>query len=135
CRVHRPPNRSASGLGRSSRSSRSKPDQDSTALRFSGSVEISVKRRDLFASMTPRTETAPAELGELLRREEQRRRSLTLTEQTYEDVRSGIIRGGFPAGSVLAEGTLAESLGVSKTPPRHPLPRLTQQGSLPPPPP
>jgi len=80
--------------------------------------------------MTPRTETAPPELTELVRREEQRRRSLTLADQTYEDLRSGIIRGRFPAGSVLAEGTIGEALGVSKTPVRHALERLKQEGFL-----
>jgi len=77
--------------------------------------------------MTPRNDTAAVEL---VRREEQRRGSLTLAERTYEDLRSGIIRGRFPAGSVLAEGTLAEALGVSKTPVRHALERLKQEGFL-----
>ena len=77
--------------------------------------------------MTPRTDTATVEL---VRREERRRRSLTLAEQTYEDIRSGIISGRFSAGSVLAEGTLAEALGVSKTPVRHALERLKQEGFL-----
>lgn len=80
--------------------------------------------------MTLRTETAPAELVELVRREAERRGSLTLAERTYEDVRSGIIRGHFPAGSVLAEATLAQGLGVSKTPVRHALERLKQEGFL-----
>jgi len=80
--------------------------------------------------MTLRTETAPAELVELVRREAERRGSLTLAERTYEDIRSGIIRGHFPAGSVLAEATLAQGLGVSKTPVRHALERLKQEGFL-----
>ena len=75
--------------------------------------------------MTPRTDTAA-----VVRREEQRRRSLTLAERTYADIRSGIISGRFSAGSVLAEGTLAEALGVSKTPVRHALERLKQEGFL-----
>ena len=71
-----------------------------------------------------------AELGELVRREEERRGSLTLTQRAYEDLRAAIIRGQFPAGSVLAEGTRAESLGVSKTPVRHALNQLRQEGFL-----
>jgi DNA-binding GntR family transcriptional regulator len=59
-----------------------------------------------------------------------RRSSLTLAQRTYEDVRTAIIRGQYPAGSVLAEGTLAECLGVSKTPVRHALNLLKQEGFL-----
>jgi DNA-binding GntR family transcriptional regulator len=62
--------------------------------------------------------------------ESSRRSSLTLAQRTYEDVRTAIIRGQYPAGSVLAEGTLADCLGVSKTPVRHALNLLRQEGFL-----
>jgi DNA-binding GntR family transcriptional regulator len=62
--------------------------------------------------------------------ESARRSSLTLAQRTYEDVRTAIIRGQYPAGSVLAEGTLADCLGVSKTPVRHALNLLKQEGFL-----
>jgi DNA-binding GntR family transcriptional regulator len=57
-------------------------------------------------------------------------RPATLTERTYEQMRAGIIRGEYPAGAVLAEGRLADDLGVSKTPVRHALNRLRQEGFL-----
>src|SRR3954468_10500885 len=106
-----------SGLGLRSRPSRgsSRRSRSSTGMRFSGTFDISVKRRDFFESMTP---------------ESSRRSSLTLAQRTYEDVRTAIIRGQYPAGSVLAESTLAECLGVSKTPVRHALNLLRQEGFL-----
>jgi len=70
------------------------------------------------------------ELTDLVRREEERRGALTLTQRAYEDIRTAIIRGEFPPGSVLAEGALAELLGVSKTPVRHALTLLRQEGFL-----
>ena len=54
----------------------------------------------------------------------------TLTQRTYEQLRAGIIRGEHPAGAVLNEGRLADDLGVSKTPVRHALNRLRQEGFL-----
>jgi DNA-binding GntR family transcriptional regulator len=54
----------------------------------------------------------------------------TLTQRTYERMRAGIIGGLYPAGTVLGEGRLAEDLGVSKTPVRHALTRLRQEGFL-----
>ena len=54
----------------------------------------------------------------------------TLTQRTYERMRAGIIGGRYPAGTVLGEGRLAEDLGVSKTPVRHALNRLRQEGFL-----
>src|SRR5881396_25168 len=80
--------------------------------------------------MTSRDAPPTVELADLVRREEARRRSLTLTERAYEDVRAGIIRGQYAAGSILAEGALAEALGVSKTPVRHALNLLKQEGFL-----
>jgi DNA-binding GntR family transcriptional regulator len=80
--------------------------------------------------MTSRTAQPAADLTDLVRREDERRSSLTLTERTYEDLRTGIIRGQYAAGSILAEGALAEALGVSKTPVRHALNLLKQEGFL-----
>src|SRR3954447_14065264 len=54
----------------------------------------------------------------------------TLTQRTYERMRAGIIGGRYPSGMVLGEGRLAEDLGVSKTPVRHALNRLRQEGFL-----
>src|SRR3954453_18499756 len=56
--------------------------------------------------------------------------SANLTQRTYEQMRSGIIGGRYPAGTVLGEGRLAENLGVSKTPVRHALNRLRAEGFL-----
>jgi DNA-binding GntR family transcriptional regulator len=80
---------------------------------------------------TPTTPpSSPAGLTDLVRPGDERRSSLTLAQRTYEDVRAAIIRGQYPAGSVLAESTLAEALGVSKTPVRHALNLLKQEGFL-----
>ena len=70
------------------------------------------------------------ELADLVRRNDERRGSLNLTERTYEDIRAAILRGQFPAGSVLAEAVIAASLGVSKTPVRQALQLLRQEGLL-----
>ncbi len=51
-----------------------------------------------------------------------------LTEQAYNYIRDGILRGELPAGSVLAEGEIAEALGNSRTPVRHALGLLFQEG-------
>ena len=82
---------------------------------------------------TTQRETAATELGRLgalVRREQERRSSLSLAQRAYEDIRAGILRGRFPAGSVLAEGALAHDLGVSKTPVRHALNLLKEEGFL-----
>lgn len=55
---------------------------------------------------------------------------MNLTERTYEDVRAAILQGDLAAGSVLAEATIAASLGVSKTPVRQALQLLRQDGLL-----
>src|SRR5438105_13985063 len=72
----------------------------------------------------------PADLASLVHREQERRSSLNLAQRTYEEIRAGILRGRFPAGSVLAEGALAQALGVSKTPVRHALNLLKEEGFL-----
>ena len=57
-----------------------------------------------------------------------RRRSLT--DQAYDHVRSAILHGELPAGTVLAEATIAEELGISKTPMRQALQLLRTEGLL-----
>jgi DNA-binding GntR family transcriptional regulator len=54
----------------------------------------------------------------------------TLTQRTYDDLRAAIIGGQFRPGTVLGEGRLAAELGVSKTPVRHALNLLRQDGFL-----
>jgi len=54
----------------------------------------------------------------------------TLTQQTYDDLRAAIVGGQYRPGAVLAEGRLAAEHGVSKTPVRHALNLLRQEGLL-----
>lgn len=49
-------------------------------------------------------------------------------ESTYEKLREGIMSGEYPPGTHLVETTLAENLGVSRTPIREALSRLQQDG-------
>jgi DNA-binding GntR family transcriptional regulator len=53
-----------------------------------------------------------------------------LTAEAYEHVRSDILRRRYPPGTVLTEARLAERLGMSKTPVRHALRALHQEGLL-----
>jgi GntR family transcriptional regulator, rspAB operon transcriptional repressor len=53
-----------------------------------------------------------------------------LTEEAYRRLREGIMRGDFPTGSVLAETEVARQLGSSRTPVRHALGLLLQEGLL-----
>ena len=53
-----------------------------------------------------------------------------LTTSAYEYVRSAILGHRYPPGTVLTEGALAAQLGVSKTPVRHALRALHQEGLL-----
>jgi DNA-binding GntR family transcriptional regulator len=53
-----------------------------------------------------------------------------LTAEAYTYVRSAILRGEFPMGSVLAETELARTLGSSRTPVRHALSLLLKEGLL-----
>jgi DNA-binding GntR family transcriptional regulator len=53
-----------------------------------------------------------------------------LTASAYEYLRSAILGHQYPPGSVLTEATLAAHLGVSKTPIRHALRALYQEGLL-----
>jgi DNA-binding GntR family transcriptional regulator len=57
-------------------------------------------------------------------------KSTSLTDRIYESLRTSILSGEYVVGSVLAEGTLAESFGSSKTPVRHALARLRTDGLL-----
>jgi DNA-binding GntR family transcriptional regulator len=61
------------------------------------------------------------------RREE---RSSTLAERAYDHVRGEILRGRLPVGSVVAEGSVAGELGISKTPVRQALQSLRRDGLL-----
>lgn len=49
-------------------------------------------------------------------------------ESTYEKLRNGIISGDLPPGMHLVETSLAETLGVSRTPIREALSKLEQDG-------
>lgn len=53
-----------------------------------------------------------------------------LTTSAYEYVRSAILGHRYPPGTVLTEGALAAHLGISKTPVRHALRALHQEGLL-----
>jgi DNA-binding GntR family transcriptional regulator len=54
----------------------------------------------------------------------------SLSDAAYDHVRSAILSGELPVGTILAESTLAESLGMSKTPVRHALQLLRTEGLL-----
>jgi DNA-binding GntR family transcriptional regulator len=53
-----------------------------------------------------------------------------LSSEAYEQVRSQIVHHQLPPGTVLSEAALAASLGMSKTPIRHALLALQQEGLL-----
>jgi DNA-binding GntR family transcriptional regulator len=53
-----------------------------------------------------------------------------LSERAYEHVRRGILSGEYAVGSVLADGQVAQELGMSKTPVRQALKLLAQEGLL-----
>jgi DNA-binding GntR family transcriptional regulator len=57
-------------------------------------------------------------------------RGTTLAERAYDHVRGEILRGRLPVGSVVAEGTVADELGISKTPVRQALQSLRRDGLL-----
>ena len=54
----------------------------------------------------------------------------SLTETAYEHVRDAVLSGALPAGSILAEATIAEQMGISKTPVRQALQLLRTEGLL-----
>ena len=45
----------------------------------------------------------------------------SLTDLAYDHLRSAILHGELPVGTILAEATIAEQLGISKTPVRQAL--------------
>ena len=57
-------------------------------------------------------------------------RRKSLTDRAYEHVRGQILQGLLPVGAVLAEASLAEELGISKTPVRQALQLLRTEGLL-----
>lgn len=59
-----------------------------------------------------------------------RENGMTLADRAYEHVRGEILCGRLPVGSVIAEGTVAEELGISKTPVRQALQTLRREGLL-----
>jgi DNA-binding GntR family transcriptional regulator len=52
------------------------------------------------------------------------------SNRAYDYLRTGILKGEIPVGAVLAEGTLAEKLGISRTPVREALRLLLQEELL-----
>jgi DNA-binding GntR family transcriptional regulator len=53
-----------------------------------------------------------------------------LTSRAYEQLLQLIVHGRLPPGARIAEGALAETLGVSRTPVREAMQRLRQEGLL-----
>jgi DNA-binding GntR family transcriptional regulator len=53
-----------------------------------------------------------------------------LSERAYDHIRHAILSGDYPIGSVVSDGEIAESLGMSKTPVRQALRLLAQEGLL-----
>jgi DNA-binding GntR family transcriptional regulator len=54
----------------------------------------------------------------------------SLTDHAYDHVRQAILHGDLPVGTVLAEATIADELGISKTPMRQALQLLRTEGLL-----
>jgi DNA-binding GntR family transcriptional regulator len=54
----------------------------------------------------------------------------SLGDRAYDHVRNEILRGLLLPGSVVAEGAVAEELGISKTPVRQALQTLRREGLL-----
>jgi DNA-binding GntR family transcriptional regulator len=53
-----------------------------------------------------------------------------LSERAYDHIRRAILSGEYPIGSIVSDGEIAESLGMSKTPVRQALRLLAQEGLL-----
>lgn len=53
-----------------------------------------------------------------------------VAEQAYNYVREGILHGRIPSGTVVAELDVANAIGSSRTPVRHALAKLHQEGLL-----
>lgn len=71
------------------------------------------------------TEKAPEDVGPVFSGRHDRRK---VTDWVYEEVRQAIIELRLKPGEPLREATMAEQLGVSKTPVREALARLEQEG-------
>ena len=56
--------------------------------------------------------------------------SASATEQAYRHVKSRVLDGSLPGGSMTSEGEIAEQLGVSRTPVREAFLRLEAEGLL-----
>ena len=54
----------------------------------------------------------------------------SLTDKAYDHVRTSILHGDLPVGTVIAEARLADELGISKTPMRQALQLLRTEGLL-----
>lgn len=54
----------------------------------------------------------------------------TLTDSAYQQLRSTILDGGFDAGSITSIVSLASSLGMSRSPVRSAVERLTSEGLM-----
>jgi len=56
--------------------------------------------------------------------------TVSLSQRAYEHIQKQILDGELPAGSQLSEQSLAESIGVSRTPVREAIRRLVAEGLL-----
>jgi DNA-binding GntR family transcriptional regulator len=54
----------------------------------------------------------------------------SLTDMAYDYVRGEILSGNYPVGTILAEASIADELGISKTPVRQALALLRTEGLL-----
>lgn len=54
----------------------------------------------------------------------------SLTDRAYDHLREAILQGELPVGTVLAEASIADELGISKTPVRQALQLLRTEGLL-----
>ena len=54
-------------------------------------------------------------------------RTVSLADQVFENLETDILSGKYPRGELLTEGKLSQTLGVSRTPIREALRRLSQE--------
>lgn len=54
----------------------------------------------------------------------------SLSDRCYRQLRSALVEGTYPAGTLLLETKICEQLGVSRTPVRHALVQLEHEGFL-----
>ena len=54
----------------------------------------------------------------------------SLTDRAYDHLREAILQGELPVGTILAEASIADELGISKTPVRQALQLLRTEGLL-----